>query len=244
MLNIIQAEWMKTRHNRLFQISAALCLLFPALMALKDWKLNQAHAFGMDAQAWQSMTQDMGLTILLNVLSGLILTLSFQREYTERTIISQLTCPITRTRFLAGKLTVWAVWHMLLTLLLWLSTQLGVLLLYPGTISWTWLLHGALPFLAHGALVFLTLLPLAAAAVLQKGVFYPSLLLCLAFTGISSMSAVLLGILPFVLPWSAARLLGTMPLAGTYLAISAASVSCCACVGLLLSLIGFRRQNL
>lgn len=244
MLKIVQAEFIKSRHNKLFTICAAIAFAVPLLMAIKDIKISQNHGSFITFGDWTMMSQDVFLTVILTVLSGLIITFFCQKEYTERTIIGQLTCPVSRTEFLLGKLTIWSVWHMILTVLFLLATIIGAAMLYPGELSPGSVLQMGLSFIAHGIWIFLSLLPLLAVSVLQRSLFYPSLLLCLLFTFISTCSGQLPGLSAFILPWSAARLLSTMPLEGLYLIISVSSIIGCAVIGLALAFFWFRRQKI
>lgn len=244
MLKMIQVEFMKFRHNRLCMVCAVIAFAFPLLVALKDWQIHAAGAQDIGFNSWCDGTRDIGLTLILTILSGFLVTFFCQKEYAERTIISQLTCSISRINFLIGKLSAWAIWHVVLTLIFFISTGIGAAILYPHAISVSIFLQIAWQFLMHGIWIFLSMLPLFAAAIVQREIFYPSLLLTLAMTLISTFAYVMKGLLPFLLPWSAARLLGTEELDGTYLIISLLSVIICAIIGWSLSLVGFLRQDI
>ncbi len=242
MLKTLQAEIIKTRHNKLFLLSGVFAFLLPLLTALKD--AGFPSAFHLPPETWATSTQDIGITVLINLLSGIVVTLMFQKEYAERTIIGQLTAPISRNEFLWGKLCLWGIWHMVLTILCFISTIIGLFIVYQKDVSGQLILSTLPSFLKHGLLSFLSLSPLMAVGVLQKGLFYPSVIICLFFTLIASSSYMMQGSLPYLLPWSAARMLSTVEISGSDTTICILSVTVCFVIGILAAFLSFRRQKI
>lgn len=242
-IQTIEAELIKARHNRIYMLCGALALLLPLLVTIKDCGTASTRAM-LSAGEWMVSTRDLCLTLALPLFSGMILTQLFQKEYTERTIINQLTSPISRIDFLTGKLAAWAAFHMGMCLLSILGICIGVFFVYPGQADLYLLLDCIRQSLLHGLLMFLVLTPLLAVAVFQKVLFYPSVLLCLLFTLIAGSSYVLPGNLPFLLPWSAARVTTLLPLTGPQTFLCAASIGICFLSGILLAVVGFCQQNI
>ena len=134
MLNVISAEWMKLRSNRIFTVCSMLTLLTSAFMVFRDLVIvdNPPESY----QMWlPSIYIVVGM--VLSIMSGFIITFLMQREYEDRTINNVLTAPTSRWRFLFGKLVIWFIWY--------LGTLIGVVaiytiggwLIYPDTFGLT-----------------------------------------------------------------------------------------------------------
>lgn len=241
--NIIEAEFIKLKHNKLIPITCIIAFMLPMLITLKDLFLN-AGIRKLGLEYWVMSMQTIILFLILPVLSGFIITVLVQREYGERTLINNLTAPVSRTKFICSKLIVWAVWHMVLTIIILLVTCFGGFILFYNGMNILQALHTSTLFLKSGLLIFITLIPLMAIAILQRKLFYPSLILCLFFTVIGVSGSNMEGIFPFILPWSAANILSMMKVQGLYLTTGRISIIFCAIISIFLSIYIFKEQNI
>ena len=101
LLNVISAEWLKLRSNRIFTVCSLLTLLTSAFMVFRDLVIvdNPPESY----QMWlPSIYIVVGM--VLSIMSGFIITFLMQREYEDRTINNVLTAPTSRGRYLFGKL--------------------------------------------------------------------------------------------------------------------------------------------
>lgn len=119
LLNIISAEWMKLKRNRIFAVCSLLALFASAFMVFKD--LVIAEHPPENYQTWM-MSVYVVVGAVLSILSGFIITFLMQREYEDRTINNVLTAPTSRLRFLMGKLAIWFLWYF--------GTLIGVVIIY------------------------------------------------------------------------------------------------------------------
>ncbi len=248
MRNIIQAEFMKLKHNKILILFAAIVFLLPLLITWKDYAQQdqwlQYSENVVSLENWYLTNLQIIVLLVLPALSGVLITVMQQKEYGERAIINQLTAPTSRTAFLSGKLIVWATVHLCLTGLIFLSDLLGAAVLYSSELTGERIFRMMLAFLVAGGLGFLTLTPILAASVLQRNLFYPSILICLFFVSLASMTNVMRGILPFVLPWCAAVVVSLNPLPTNLLLLSLTSIALCGAAGIAVAMVCFGKQNI
>lgn len=248
MRNVIRAEFMKLKHNKILILFASIVFLIPLLITWKDfgqlesWRQNPENA--VPFEGWYLANIQIIVLLILPALSGVLITVMQQKEYGERAIINQLTAPTPRTAFLSGKLIVWAVVHLALTGLIFLSCLIGCTVLYSQELTGAGMLQMLWGFLKAGSLGFLTLTPVLAVSVFQRNLFYPSILISLLFVTLASTTNVLKGMLPFVLPWCAVVAVSLNPLPAKLLFVSLASIIGCGVVGIAAAVICFRKQNI
>lgn len=200
LLNIISAEWMKLKRNRIFAVCSLLALFASAFMVFKDLVIVEHPP--ENYQTWM-MSVYVVVGAVLSILSGFIITFLMQREYEDRTINNVLTAPTSRLRFLMGKLAIWFLWYF--------GTLIGVVIIY--TIG-GWLIFANTFGMAGTKILITTLLkycllgfvaavPLLTVSVLQRKLFYPTIMVALAFTGIEMFAMNMLFKMAKLIPWSA-----------------------------------------
>jgi bacitracin transport system permease protein len=177
------------------------------------------------------------------VLSGFVITFLIQKEYADVTMINTLTAPVTRIKFLLGKLIVWALWHIAITLCFLTISCVGVYSLYGYSIL-AENFSAILATVLKGGIFFLgTLLPVAWVAVLQRKAFYPALLLTLFITALGITGLLQPGLLGSLIPWAAVYLL-VMPGAEVISGVAYTSIIVCAVVGFGLAAHAIKKQEL
>lgn len=122
MVDLIIAECMKLKRSRMLLISllggmVAPTMVFAAL--LKHRLSNEPVVFTYEGMFDQ--TNHYVLILFGIVVYGVIAAYLFSREYTERTLKSVLTIPVSKTHFLTAKLVMLLLWMLLLTVVAWLG---------------------------------------------------------------------------------------------------------------------------
>ena len=145
--NTLSTEFLKLKRNRITWVTLAVYAIGPLAAALfmfiiKDPEiarraglLNQkAHLMASTADwpSYLSLILEMAVMFGM-ILSGVIISYVFGREYTEQTAKNMLALPIRRGWFVCGKLLVTAAWFVALVgIVLIESIAVGFLLGLPG----------------------------------------------------------------------------------------------------------------
>jgi len=243
LLNIITAEFMKIKNNKMIYICSFIAVIVPVLIVIKDlFYLTSVQRVGIDA--WIISIVSIVLLSVYPVLSGFIITYLIQKEYGDQTIINTLTAPTSRTSFLLSKVIVWALWHISATIICLLITYVGCYILFPAHFSVDTVIKIAVMFFKCSILNFVSLLPVFWVTIKQKKLFYPSLLICLLFViiGLGSMNMPIA--LASILPWSAVMVLCSYETINIYYLIGVFSLSICGLASFILSIRLFKHQNL
>lgn len=200
MLNVISAEWMKLRRNRIFTVCSLLTLFSSGFMVFKDLVIVERPP--ETYQMWL-MGIYMVVGMMLSIMSGFIITFLMQREYEDRTINNILTAPTSRGRFLLGKVSIWFIWYILTLVGVVIIYTIGGWLIYPETFGFTGAKTLVLTLLKYCLLSFVATLPLLTVSVVQRKLFYPTIMVALAFTGIEMFAMNMPFKIARIIPWSA-----------------------------------------
>ncbi|VYU68264.1 ABC-2 family transporter protein [Clostridium tertium] len=241
MLNILANERLKLKRNKLLLVCTLIALIIPTLMILVDIKDKNSITAVMSGIEWLQRLVLPIQVIVYPVLSGFIITFLIQKEYTERTIINTLTAPTNRIKFLLCKYIIWTLWFLVITS--------GFLLItYAGYIS----LFGLKEFqssinvitelcLKTGLLNLLSMSPLLIVCILQRNIFYPSLLFSCFVSGIGFAGLYWPENIRNLIPWSAVT---SISLLDTQKLLPYISILICYFLGIIISSIYFKKQNL
>ncbi|MEO2517300.1 ABC transporter permease [Enterococcus avium] len=241
LLNVISAEWMKLRSNRIFTVCSLLTLLTSAFMVFRDLVIvdNPPESY----QMWlPSIYIVVGM--VLSIMSGFIITFLMQREYEDRTINNVLTAPTSRWRFLFGKLVIWFIWY--------LGTLIGVVaiytiggwLIYPDTFGLTGTKILVSTLLKYCLLGFVAAIPLLTISVVQRKLFYPTIMVALVFTGIQTFALNIPFKFARIIPWSAVVVQSLMELTLKDDLLTLGSIFLTGIVGLVAAYWLFKKQDL
>ena len=234
---------MKLKQNKLIRVAIVMVILVPVLFIIKDvFLVTGVNRLGV--QAWVLSIQLIALFLIVPIISGFIVTTLFQKEYEEKTIINQLMIPISRTDFILGKLFVWMVIHMSLVGIILIGVYIGIMILFPNEITISYFVELGFTFFKSGLFNLLALMPIMSIAILQKNLFYPSLIVCLLVTAIGVSAVNMDEMVGLLLPWSAANILGTTQIEGAWQIIGMLSIIGCSLLGISFSLYFFSRQDL
>ncbi len=242
MLNVLATECMKLRRNKLVLILSIVAVLLPIVLIGKDIVQFKGRP-PIDILTWLPSLSQVCQLIIYPVLGGFILTFLIQKEYGDHTIINTLTAPVKRVTFIIGKIVIWFIWQLLLTVIFTLISCCGAYLLYGQQTLLEFLPKVILSGLLNGLLSWAVFTPIAWMAVLQRENSYTSLIFTLLFTVIGAFAMYFpLEVVRFI-PWTAVTLMSA-----TYMtAISwpvCLSIGGCAALGLFMACHSFMRQEL
>ena len=202
MHNILAAELMKLKKNKMAGTGTLLLCAIPVLAMIKKILIDK-DSIGL--QEWY-LTIFLLQTIALPVVNGFVLTSLIQREYQDCTLRNTLCAPVSRSAFLLSKTVIWFLWFFLSASAAMLLTISGARLLFPSGFGTDELLLIAGQLTQQALLVFLTSLPALWIAVSQRAAFYPALLAVLGFAILETagMQVSVEWLLPASLcPWTA-----------------------------------------
>jgi bacitracin transport system permease protein len=130
----------------------------------------------------------------------------FSREYTEHTLKSIISTPVSRAKYVTGKYIMFFIWIMFLTLVAWLGTFFFGAIGGASDFSWTIVFQSFYKFYASAILLYLTLTPFVFITLWMKNLV-PAIVVAAAI----SMGNVALfnDSLAALFPWSSAFLMGT-----------------------------------
>lgn len=118
MLTFIQMEFLKLKRSNIFLLSLMGAILPPLLMFIAVIAFDEAQTFDL-----LFTNVNMYLSALFAVLLfAIMISYLFGREYTEHTLKSMLTIPISRGEFLLSKYVMFLVWILILTVVTSVST--------------------------------------------------------------------------------------------------------------------------
>ena len=117
MMTFIQSELIKLKHSKIFLLTVLGALTFPFLLYLSLIS-GTADGFESMLRACNQFTGSMFNIVLFAIVVSYI----FGREYTEHTLKTMMTIPISRGKFILGKYLMFFIWTMILVAITFLST--------------------------------------------------------------------------------------------------------------------------
>lgn len=239
MRNAISAELMKARKNRIFKVCALIPILIAAFCVFRVLVLvDPPKTYS------QWLTQIYLITgFIFPIMSGFVITFMIQREYEDKTIINVLTAPTSRIIFLLSKLVVWFIWYAAVMVIMEVIYVVGGFLIYPDEFGAGAAKQCVITLTKYGLFSFVACVPLLWVVVRQKRMFYPALMVTLAFT-IAELAALIMPMESAVLlPWAAATYLSLYETASPYNAIGMVSIFIAGITGALLAYATFIKQD-
>ena len=241
MLNILANERLKLKRNKLIPMCTLIAIMLPIAMIIADVSAKNATASTFTIIEWVNRLVLPIQVIVYPVLSGFVITFLIQKEYVERTMINTLTAPTNRIKLVLGKYIIWSLWVVVLTLLILLITYGGVYLLFGKTQFLENFYEITELCLKTGILNLLSMSPILIICILQRQIFYPSLLFSCLVSGIGFVGLYWSETIRNVIPWSAVT---SITFLNSDVLLPYVSVICCYICGLAFSFYSFNRQNL
>ena len=243
MLNILASEKLKLKHNKLLLICFSIGLLTLIFSIVTDIYYLNNGGLTKTFYEWYSSSILLFQLIIFPILSGLVITFLINKEYSDNTILNNLTAPTNRVHFILAKIIVWFIWHILLTISFIIILCLGLNILYGSQLLFNNIYDVFILSLKISIFNFLTLIPVTYIAVLQKKKFFYSLIFCFTITGIGFAGLYWPELLGKVIPWSAVSLI-CVSTNSTLGIIPYLSILFCAIIGLILTIFTFKHQEL
>lgn len=241
MRNIMANEYLKLKRNRLFLVCTITAILIPCLAVIIDLMDKEDIISLTTSSQWMSNLIIPVQIMVYPILSGLVVTFLFQKEYTERTLINTLTAATSRTGFILSKYIIWSIWSLLITSCFLAIISVGAALLF-GIREF----QAAFPQIAQlilktGTLHLLSTSPILFICIQQKTTFYPSILFNCIAAGISFAGLYWPESIRNIVPWSAVT---SITILNDSKATPFISIAICYIIGLLLSIYTFKKQDL
>lgn len=239
MRNTISAELMKMRKNKIYLFSSLVVLMSAVFIVVKDWLFIVPPA---DWHFW-IMSSYTVTTLILGIMSGFVLTFLVQREYEDKTIINVLTAPTSRLSFLLSKLAVWFFWYAAALFITEIIYIVGGFLVYPDVFDFECIKLLVSTLSKSKLLGFAASIPLLWIAIMQKRMFYPSIMISLVFTGIELAASNMPIQAASVIPWSAVPLVGVFDIPAPYNTIGMVCIIFIGTAGFIMSYVSFSKQD-
>jgi bacitracin transport system permease protein len=242
LANLLYTELLKLKRSEMFLISMLGAAAAPILCFVGFVSFNQENP-GDPILFKVAFSQTNFYVVLLIglLLYGVITSYLFSREYTEDTLKSLLTIPVSRFNFVISKLILLFLWITILTLISWaLTLILGLIGQFEG-LTIKIMIDSILNYMIGGCLMFLLSTPIIFVTLLIKN-YVPTVV----FTIIIGMGNLIVWESKYrsLYPWSAAAVItynnfpAEYPPEVAYLSILLTFI-----VGLAATLVYFMRAN-
>jgi len=207
--NIIYCEWLKLKRSKIVTVGFWGTLIVPLLIT---FKILQRHIKNPDAALYLFDFFDDAMMFLMLLFAPLIMAVFaaylISREYSEKTLKTIFTVPITRKSFLTGKFLILFMIVLLFMIVSWLQIMLlsAVCDLFFGVdqINIMSAVYFLVKMLIGGILLYMTITPVIYLSVRNKGFIVPivmAVVICLLNVALSSTPVA------GFFPWTAAYLL-------------------------------------
>lgn len=118
MITFIQMEFLKLKRSKIFLLSLMGAILPPLLMFIAVTAFDEGRSF---EALFTNVNMYMSAMFAV-LIFAIIISYLFGREYSEHTLKTMLTIPISRKKFLISKYIMFLVWIVILTVVTSLST--------------------------------------------------------------------------------------------------------------------------
>ncbi len=240
MLNILANERLKLRRNKLLPVCTLIAIAIPVFMVVVDLMEKHSIVTTMTGIEWLRRLIIPIQIIVYPVLSGFVITFLIQKEYVERTMINTLTAPTNRAKFLLGKYIIWTLWYVIVTFAFLLIAYMGYFTIFGFEEFQSAINEITNVCLKTGVLNLLSMSPLLVVCVLQRNIFYPSLLFSCLVSGVGFVGLYWSENIRNIIPWSAVTSIGLLD---TQEIVPYCSIVLCYVVGIFISIYCFKNQN-
>ncbi|GIP22071.1 ABC transporter permease [Paenibacillus sp. J22TS3] len=239
MYNLIWTELLKLKRAKMFLVSLVGASAAPIMMFIGfRGVLNERVTFEVSFY-----NTNLYVIVLIGVLLyGIITSFLFHREYTEDTLKSLLTIPVSRVSLILSKMVMLFIWILVLTLTAWGLTLILGLIGGFEDLSAELLLRTLIQYIVGGTLLFLLSTPTIFITLIYKN-YMPTMI----FSAIITMGNVALANSKHrvLFPWSAAHSIANQEFVPDYPPLySYVSVLATAVLGLAAVLIYFKRTDI
>ncbi|MBI9048619.1 MAG: ABC transporter permease [Anaerolineaceae bacterium] len=209
MFDLVYCEFAKLKHSNMLLISFLGAFVAPSMMFIEAIRIHASQperAFGIGDMYSSCLLYSMLLfgTVVYVVIGSYL----FSREYTENTLKSILTIPVSKSSFLISKFIMFLIWIQVLTLITWASmlmfAAIFIAMYHSMTLDWMVAMQYLGSMLLGGLLLFITLSPFIFVTLWTKQVVIPVIAATAIVMGNAALANESLGAL---FPWTATFLL-------------------------------------
>lgn len=207
MYNVVSGEFLKLKRSKMFLICLLGSFTAPIMVFIGLIKSRLENPAMIITYGDLLDETNMYVVLLFGlVVYVVIAAYLFSREYTEHTLKSIISTPVSRFKFITGKYIMFFIGVMLLTMVAWLGTILLATIGGASDFSWTIVSQSFYQFYTAAILLYLTLTPFVFITLWMKSLV-PAIVVAAAI----SMGNVALfnDSLAALFPWTSAFLLGT-----------------------------------
>ncbi|WP_422486851.1 ABC transporter permease [Gudongella sp. DL1XJH-153] len=243
MVNLLFCEFFKLKRSKMFLISilgamVAPIMVFAGLIKVKITEPEKVITY------WEMLGQTNLYMLLLFgiIVYGVIAAYLFSREYSENTLKSILTVPVSKEAFLVAKFLMLFVWMLILTMVAWAST-LGLSIVgNAAEFSGAVIMQSLKEYFLGVLLLYLTMSPFVFITLWQKNLVTPIISVATVVLGNVALANEDLAVL---FPWSAPYLIASGVIKELSYSIEAALVIVFVVffIGIVASFVYFKRQD-
>ncbi|WP_159884575.1 ABC transporter permease [Paenibacillus puerhi] len=243
MVNLVYTELLKLKRAKMFPVSLAGAAAAPSMVFIGylDVKARRPE----EMVTFSELFSETSLYVLLligTLLYGVITAYLINREFTEDTLKSLLTIPVSRTGLIVSKLILLLIWIMMLTLTAWTLTLIYGLIAQAEGLSLTVIGQSLKEYALGGGLLFLLSTPTMFVSLLFRN-YVPTII----FTAVITMANVALVNKEYkaLFPWSAVHVIASGTVVPEYpLYYSVAAVVAASAASFLATIVYFKRIDI
>jgi bacitracin transport system permease protein len=207
LINLLYCEFLKLKRSKMFFISilgamVAPIMVFAGLIKAKITEPDKVITY------WDMLEQTNLYVLLLFgiIVYGVIAAYLFSREYTENTLKSVLTVPVSKGAFLTAKFLMLFVWMMILTALAWVSTLLLSIVGNAAEFSAAVIIQSLKEYFLGAFLLYFTMSPFVFLTLWLKNLVSPIIAVAAVVLGNVALANEYLAVL---FPWSSPYLIAS-----------------------------------
>lgn len=207
MVNLLYCEFLKLKRSKMFFISILGAMVAPVMVfaGLIKAKITEPDKI----ITYSDMLEQTNLYVLLLfgvIVYGVIAAYLFSREYTENTLKSVLTIPISKEAFLTAKFLMLFVWMMILTAVAWASTFLLSIVGNAAQFSVAVIMQSIKEYFLGAFLLYFTMSPFVFITLWLKNLVTPIIATATVVLGNVALANEDLGVL---FPWTSSYLIAS-----------------------------------
>lgn len=243
MVDLLRCEFLKLKRSRMILISFLGALATPVMVFVGAIKFRIEKPGSVITyssfftQCNQYMIMLFGLVVYTVIAAYL-----FSREYSENTLKTILTVPVSKLSFIAGKFIMLLIWILCLTSITWISSIFLAMLSNSVDFSFVVLKKSVVQYFGGALLMYFTLSPFIFLTIWMKGLVAP----IIAATTIAMGNVALAGeSLAALFPWSSSYLLVTNGIkeTGYSVVVVISIIISVSILGIAASIIYFQRED-
>lgn len=202
----LNRELLKLKNTKIYIYSIYFSLLLIGMLVVKDIFMSESVS-RVGLNEWVKSNIMIGNFIFIHAISITFITLIFQREYANNIVQNILPYLERKSSFIIEKIITWFRLHLIMTLISFLLTMIGGLIIFKGLNLTDYIISLITLYFKTCILGFAILLPNLIICIVQRNAFILSLISGAVSIILSVGFLQSSNILPYILPWSSAFIL-------------------------------------